>query len=539
MGEQTTGGQRAGRTRRLLTISILAGALSVGAGAPAHAGLLDGALDLVTDTAETTTGVVDDAGAVLLGDEWLVEDSVVTSMKHVTDVIGANRAWREGYTGRGVDVALIDTGVVPVPGLSVGPVVNGADLSVESQSDHHRYLDTYGHGTHLGGIIAGRSSDGFRGVAPDARLVSLKLASADGATDVSQVIAALDWVVEHRNDAGLNVRVVNLAYGTNSTQDHLVDPLMHAVENAWRSGIVVVVSGGNDGPTAQLSNPALDPYVIAVGAGDTRGTAGTSDDQVAAFSSGGSGPRRVDLVAPGRSIASLRNPGSYIDVYYPEARVGETLFKGSGTSQAAAAVTGAVAILLQHRPSLQPDQVKALLRSSASSMPYADAARRGAGMLNVWKAVSTPTPTAHQTWAPSTGTGSIEASRGDAHIADGDVELRGEQTVLGPFDSTSWAAASSAGTAWSGGSWIGQAWTGDCWCGTSWTPMTWSAAPWTGTSWAGMDWQGRSWKGEYWDGRSWKTTDTWSGSSWKGSSWKGSSWKGSSWKGAGWFGGSG
>ncbi|MEH3076232.1 MAG: S8 family serine peptidase [Quadrisphaera sp.] len=105
------------------------------------------------------------------------------------------------------------------------------------------------------------------GVAPDAGLLALKLANTDGSTDVSQVIAGLDWVVEHRRDNGMDVRVVNLSFGTDGLQSYQVDPLAAAVERAWQRGVVVVVSAGNEGPdSGGLSNPAIDPYVIAVGA---------------------------------------------------------------------------------------------------------------------------------------------------------------------------------------------------------------------------------------------------------------------------------
>ena len=504
---------------------------------PASAGLLGSTLGLVEDTVEatvdTTVGLLDDTGGILLGDGWLVEDNVSTTMDHVNDVIGAKAAWRKGYTGNGVDIALLDTGVVPVQGLTYSPVANGPDLSLESLSADARYLDTYGHGTHLAGIAAGRASanGGFRGVAPDAGLVPLKLSTYDGAVDVSQVIAAIDWVVQNRRSGGMNIRVLNLSYGTSSSQSTLVDPLAHAVENAWRHGIVVVTSAGNSGLAAPLTNPAADPYVLAVGSADTAGTVGTTDDSVATFSSGGSSARRPDLVAPGRSIVSLRNPGSFVDVNYPTARVGETLFKGSGTSQSAAMVSGAAAVLLQQRPGLTPDQVKALLTSTASSLSTKDA-RGGAGMVRVDRAVATATPSSTQSWQRSTGTGSIESARGDAHVADEDVELAGENSILGPWDAA-WAQASAAGTAWNGGVWQGKAWAGNCWCGTSWTSQTWGAAPWTGQTWSGADWQSRSWKVGTWDSRSWKE-GVWDSRSWKDGTWESRSWKSRSWKTGGW-----
>jgi serine protease AprX len=507
-------------------VSGLAGPVGAGEAEPRPdpvAGLLGGLVGGVLDVVEGVVGQVVDTG-------WLYDDSV-TTLEDVRTTIGARALWQRGYTGRGIGVALVDTGVVPVRGLTSGNVENGADLSFESQDDDLRYFDTFGHGTHMAGIIAGNEPAGllglgrFQGIAPDAKLTSLKVASSDGAVDVSQVVAAVDWVVEHRDDDAANpIRVLNLSFGTDGVQDPRVDPLTHAVENAWRAGIVVVVSAGNEGTDApRLNNPAYDPRVIAVGAADTRGTVLQSDDLVPEFSSRGDAARRVDLVAPGRSIASLRDPGSYIDAVHPGARYGDLLFKGSGSSQAAAVVSGAVALLLDQRPNLTPDQVKALLRATATPMPKADAAGRGAGELNVLGASQAPAPDARQNSAPSTGLGSLEAARGTQHVADGDVELRGEQDVLGAWDAPGWARASSNGSAWVGGRWNGREWTGGCWCADSWTGHTWAGRSWAGRSWAGRSWAGRSWAGRSWAGRSW-AGEGWAGRSWAGRSWAGLSW---------------
>jgi serine protease AprX len=262
--------------------------------------------------------------------------------------------WQKGWTGKGVDVALIDSGVAPVEGLAMN-VINGPDLSFESQASNLTDIDTYGHGTHLAGLIAGRDSsirpgrededvdNAFVGAAPGARIVSVKVAASDGATDVSQVIAAIDWVVEHRNTEGLNIRVLNLSFGTDSTQDYRLDPLAYAAEVAWFHGIVVVVSAGNAGlSTTRLNDPAYDPYVIAVGADDTKGTDDAKDDTIPSWESRGNSERSPDVVAPGKSIVSLRDPGSFVDTQNPTARLGGSrFFKGSGSSQAAAIVSGA------------------------------------------------------------------------------------------------------------------------------------------------------------------------------------------------------
>src|SRR5205823_3325885 len=210
--------------------------------------------------------------------------------------------------------------------------------------------------------------------------------------DVSQVLAAIDWVVQHHADPGLNIRVLTLAYGTASTQSYRVDPIAFAVENAWRHGIVTVVAGGNDGTTQHaLTDPAIDPYVLAVGAADVTGSDLLGCASVARFSSRSSS-RPVDVIAPGVSIESLRDPGSSIDDAHPGAVVDTRFFRGSGTSQASAVTAGAVALLLQAHPTLTPDQVKSLFRSTATPLALLDGAAEGAGMIDVSSAVGARTP---------------------------------------------------------------------------------------------------------------------------------------------------
>jgi serine protease AprX len=525
----------------MATASVLSVAMCAGNAAPAQAGLIGDLLGTVGAVTGTVTTLLANTTQSLLGPTGWITDPGVTDLDHVAAVIGADRMYSRGVTGKGVGVALIDTGVVPVRGLTSGNVVNGPDLSFESQSVSQRHLDTFGHGTHMAGIIAGHDPSGllssgeFQGIAPGARLTSLKVATTQGAVDVSQVIAAVDWVVAHRNDDPNNpIRVLNLSYGTDGVQAYQLDPLTHAVENAWRAGIVVVVAGGNSGTASpKLNNPAYDPYVLAVGAADTKDTVAASDDLVPAFSSRGDATRRVDLVAPGRSIKSLRDPGAYLDEAHPDARVDTRYFKGSGSSQAAAVVSGAVALLLQSRPSLRPDQVKALLRSSAEPMPYADAEGRGAGELDVYRAFLAATPTATQSWPVSTGLGSLEQARGTQHVSDNDQLLTGERHPLGAFDARTWAPASAAFKGWSGGVWAGGSWTGDCWCEATWSGKSWSGKSWSGKSWSGDYWSGKSWSGKSWSSSAW-TGKSWSSTGWTGSSWVGKSWSGGVWAAADW-----
>jgi serine protease AprX len=452
----------------------------------------------------------------------------MNSMYNTTQYTGAQAWWSAGYTGAGVDVAVIDTGVSPVEGLSAaGKVIYGPDLSFESQSDAYRNLDTNGHGTFMAGIIAGRGSGAvagsypsdstnFLGVAPDARILSVKVGVADGGVDVSQVIAAIDWVVQHRTDNGMNIRVLNLSYGTDSLQSYLVDPLAFAVEQAWKAGIFVVTATGNAGyafKTGTLTNPAFDPKIFAVGASDSMGTATQGDDLVASFSSTGSNARTPDIVAPGAHLVSLRVPGSYIDqVFGSTGVVSSTLFRGSGTSEAAAFVSGAAALVIQQHPTITPDMLKRLFLFNTKSLAGFSSLKQGSGEVDLYRMLGAPTYAAPAQWKTidwSAGIGSLELSRGTDHLTRDGVLLSGSIDIFGhAFDSASMALLEAAGNSWSGGTWNGNSWSGNSWSGNSWSGNSWSGNSWSGNSWSGNSWSGNSWSG-----------NSWSSSSWMGVSW--------------------
>jgi serine protease AprX len=458
--------------------------------------------------------------------------SFVRNTMHVTD------AWKAGYTGNGVDVALIDSGVARVPGLISGNVVDGPDLSFESQYPEVRYRDTFGHGTHMASIIAGRdtagtpaqygTNTGYNGIAPDARIVNIKVAASDGSADVSQVIAAIDWVAQHAHDNGLNIRVLNLSYGTDSTQSSALDPLSYAVEQAWRRGIVVAVAAGNDGTTRQeLADPAVDPYVIAVGAEDPKTTAGAADDLIPAFAQRGTGTRHVDVVAPGVHILGLRVPNSYVDQNNTAGRVGTRFIRGSGTSQATAIVSGVAALLLQKNPTATPDQIKWMITAKANPFPLAKSIWQGTGLVDVHTSLGLkPADAPVQQFAAATGTGTIEGARGNGHVAIDGAPLMGEMDIFGrPWNAASWCDAVASNTAWSGGVFNGTVWTGAGWdqTGSSWTPSTWSGADWTGGTWSSRTWVSRTWVANSWDSRTW-VSGGWYSRTWVSSGWADASW---------------
>jgi len=458
----------------------------------------------------------------------------VNSVASTTDYIGAQAWWAAGFTGQGVDVAIIDSGVSPVEGLNApGKVVYGPDLSLESQAPNLTNLDTFGHGTFMAGLIAGRDSaltapyaqapaSAYRGMAPDARIVSLKVATADGGTDVSQVIAAIDWVVQHRTDNGMNIRVLNLSYGTNSSQWYGVDPLAFAVEQAWDAGIVVVAAAGNSGyqtkgSSPALADPAYDKRIIAVGSSDSMGTSTLVDDTMPDFSAAAKtgSARASDFVAPGVHLQGLRVLNSWIDTNVDGKTVLDDRFmRGSGTSESAAITSGAVALILSKFPQATPAQVKKLIKDAAFDMPTQNTRQVGSGELRLGPILAAQPPIYTQAIAPATGGGSLELARGSDHLTLDGVVLKGEQDIFGkPFNGTSMAVLEAAGSSWSGGMWNGSIWTGSSWSGSSWSGSSWSGNSWSGNSWSGSSWSGNSWSGSSWSGNSW------SGSSWSTATW--------------------
>lgn len=372
--------------------------------------------------------------------------------------------------GEGVDVALVDSGITQVGSLAVaGKVVDAPDFSTDAADPELAGLDAFGHGTHLAGIIAGEVA--APGIAPAARLVDVKVAAHDGTTSLSSLLAGIDWVVRNGDRRGLNVRVLNLAFGAESAGSYRSDPLAAAVERAWQKGIVVVASAGNGGAEALgLDSPAYDPYVIAAGASDTLGTADVSDDAVADFTSRGTAERASDVVAPGVGIVSVRVPGGFLDELFPNARIGEEGFRGSGTSQSAAVVSGAAALLLQARPELEPDAVKALLRSTARPVG-GDGLLEGRGLIDVAAAVAAPVPEVGQRFPRAS------AGRWRSRLAPG-VALAVERPSATRWSATRWSA-----TRWSATRWSATRWSATRWSATRWSATRWSATRWSGAAW--------------------------------------------------------
>jgi serine protease AprX len=412
--------------------------------------------------------------------------------------VRADKVWAAGHTGQGVGVAVIDTGVNAVGDL-VGRVSHAMDFTKDQDN-----VDHYGHGTFVAGMIAGTGSTdvGVKGTAPGAHIISLKIAGRNGAADITHVMAAIQYAVSFKDQ--LDIDVLNLSLGTDSWQDYRVDLLNMAVERAWANGITVVVAASNRGPdSGTISKPADDPFVITVGAVADRSTPGIGDDSVPSFSAAGptksNGLTKPDIAAPGRSVVSTRAVGSAIDTDYPEARIGDQHFVGSGTSFASGVVSGAAALVLSANPELTPNQVKARLVDSARKGPVTDPQRVGAGWLDAEAATfSTSTRSANEGLAWSDGSGTLQASRGSLKIqietgtiidpllgplpllttVEGDLTAENLLFDYESFRNGEWTPASWYGSSWWGSSWWGSSWWGSSWWGSSWWGSSWWSGGW-------------------------------------------------------------
>jgi serine protease AprX len=290
--------------------------------------------------------------------------------------LGAPALWHfgAGLTGRGVGVAVIDTGIDGnLPDFRGVSGNSRVIATAVTNPDANTVMDTYGHGTHVAGIIAGNSqyrnvSDPLRGrfagVAPDANLVSIKVSDDNGNATVLDVIYGLQFAVDHQKT--YNIRVVNMSLDSTTPQSYKLDPLDAAVESAWFHGLVVVVAAGNrgDAPDAVQYAPANDPYVVTVGAVDTNGTITPRDDVIPDWSSRGTtqdGFDKPDVTAPGAHIVSVLAPNSTFANQCPSCIVDGQYISAGGTSMAAPMVSGLVADMLQLHPNWTPAEVKGSL----------------------------------------------------------------------------------------------------------------------------------------------------------------------------------
>ncbi len=377
--------------------------------------------------------------------------------------IGADRLWNAApyLQGQGLGVAVVDSGINSHGDLAQNSNGRGALrilTSAKFNSFSNNSSDNYGHGTHIAGIIGGNGamSRGAQiGVAPKVNLINVKVSDDQGRGTTSDAVSGLQWVLD--NKATYNIRVVNLSLNSSVAESYHTSPLNAAVEVLWFNGIVVVVSAGNNGGGDQgiLYPPANDPFVITVGAADDRGTLSLADDSLASFSAFGqtqSGVAKPEIVAPGTNIISLlASNGADLVRGHPDHRVDgfaggkDYYFRMSGTSMAAAVVSGAVVLLLQDEPNLTPDQVK--YRLMATGRPFSGG--NGATYLDIFAAVN--------------GTTTASANTG---LAASQLLWSGTQPVT-----------------WNSVNWNSVNWNSVNWNSVNWNSVNWNSVNWNSTHW--------------------------------------------------------
>jgi len=292
-----------------------------------------------------------------------------------------------GYTGKGVGIAILDTGIYPHQDF-IRPrsrIMAFKDFVNNKLSPY----DDNGHGTFVAGVAAGSgyaSSGKYKGIAPEANLIGVKVMDKNGSGNSSDILAGMQWVADHQKE--YKIKVLSLSLGAQPSGSRL-DPLAAAVEEIWRRGIVVVAAAGNAGPRQNtIATPGVSPLILTVGAVDDNRTPKYEDDKIAEFSSRGPVDRNLvkpDIVAPGVGITAPDADLEYTGSRRPEAL--KIPYKSmSGTSVATPVVSGAAALLVGKNPGMTPSEVKESLMKSAFQMNVSKYAQ-GKGILNIRKSM--------------------------------------------------------------------------------------------------------------------------------------------------------
>jgi len=303
---------------------------------------------------------------------------VHTWLDDAVPLVGAPRVWDAGFTGRGVKVAILDTGLDAAHPDFTGRVAAYRDF-VDPRATGGP-IDPNGHGTHVAGIAAGSGVAGggrWRGVAPEAEIIVARVLDAGGNGRTSTVMAGLEWAVQQ------GAQVVNISLGGPPFPSDGTDALSTLCNAAVDRGVVVCVAAGNMGPGGHtIGSPSAAERAITVGACEGDPTAPV--ERVAAFSSRGptaDGRAKPDLLMPGAGIVAPRSAGTSLGE-----PVGDHYARLSGTSQATPMATGAAALLLEANPRLTPAEVKSRLVRGSRRLPGADAMAQGAGRADAHNA---------------------------------------------------------------------------------------------------------------------------------------------------------
>lgn len=425
---------------------------------------------------------------------WVSLDASVQSTGTLTDssalatvypqAIKAPQAW-QSTTGTGVTVALVDTGVSDDVKEDFSDAAGGLRVQwVTTNPNNSATEDGFGHGSHVGGVIAGYSTKTqpagkYIGIAPEANLLSVRIADDAGNATVGDLMAGLEFVDDNR--ATYNIRVLNLSVTSSVAQSYKVDPIDAAVELLWFHGVVVVVAAGNLGDAADAVHypPANDPFVITVGAFDDMGTASLNDDRLASWSSRGKtqdGFAKPEVLAPGANIVSPVSPSSYLARTYSQHIVeqhNQAYFRMSGTSMAAGVVSGLAALILEDHPQWKPGEVKDVLLETTRSV------RGDKGVLADRAVAFTGVP-------ESTDNGLTPSYILLAALGVNEADFSGIRWVDAVFDGIRWSGLELNGIRWNQVDWSGIRWSGIRWSGIRWGGLDFEGIRWSGIRWSGF-----------------------------------------------------
>jgi serine protease AprX len=397
-------------------------------------------------------------------------------------------------------IAIVDSGVEPGRVADFGGrLVKSVNVTASaSETD-----DDYGHGTHVAALAAG-AAVALPGVAPTADIVSVRVMDDQGVAYTSDVIAAADWILAHKDQH--NIRVANFSLRSGNANSFRFDPLDHAVERLWFAGVTVVASSGNFGTGGRMEMnyaPGNDPFVITVGAADVMGTEDLADDTVAPWSAYGytaDGFAKPEVVAPGRYMVAAVPAGSTLATTRTANVVAPGYLRLSGTSMAAGVVSGAVAQLLALHPEWGPDQVKGALMVAATPTAAADDLADGVGGIDLVAAAAVVDP-------PNPNLALRQFVVADPNAKGGYA-----------FAEASWANTAAADASWANASWANASWANASWANASWANASWANASWANASYASASWANAA------EADSALADASWANASWANASWANASW---------------
>jgi serine protease AprX len=383
---------------------------------------------------------------------------------------GVRPMWGTSTTEQTPTIAIVDSGIDknhPCFGNGSRIIARQVLTTLPQGSE----LDTRGHGTFVAGIAACEATN-YAGAAPQARLVDLDVMDDQGMARTSDVIAAAEWIYNHRESK--NIRVANFSLHTTMPSNFMKDPLDKAVEKLWFSGVVVVVAAGNyghpDGPSGVPYAPGNDPFVITVGAIDLEGSTNPRRHDVPSWSAYGytkDGFRKPEISAAGRYIIGPVPTLATLKAAKPDNIVSPTYMRLSGTSFSAPIVSGAAAQILAKHPNWTPDQVKGALMLRARYVPEEGlTGAAGVGEINASRSASVSNPP------------NPNAALNRYVVPD----PAGSAAPV--FDSVSWTDAARANASWSDVTWSDVTWSDASWSVVTWSDVTWSDVSWSDVTWS-------------------------------------------------------